>query len=195
MERQAARERQASGWGDHSGPEKFTEPELGRSMDKVAQTVGMSRPTLEQEPVPNGTPETVAGAERRGGEILREVERSPGARTDLTSSQPVTRFQGAVEDAGLDRMTARRWQIIAAMPVESFEQHIAQMKARAPTGESPQLRPPHARKGAACAKCAKGGPPHARAGISPGLVCEMSEGVRHVRGEIVGRNTAKTAKG
>ena len=46
MEREAAKERRAAGWGDHSGSENFSEPEKGRALDKVAFVVGMSRPTL-----------------------------------------------------------------------------------------------------------------------------------------------------
>ncbi len=45
-ERELARQRQSVGWGDHSGSEKFTEPDRGNALDKVASAVGMSRPTL-----------------------------------------------------------------------------------------------------------------------------------------------------
>jgi len=47
MEREAARERQEATQGNRqSGVEKFTEPEKGRALDKVADAVGLSRPTL-----------------------------------------------------------------------------------------------------------------------------------------------------
>lgn len=69
-------------------------------------------------------------AERRAGELLREVERSNGARTDITSFAPQTRFQEALKDAGVkSTQTAHKWQSIAGMPEPDFEAHVAQVKA------------------------------------------------------------------
>ena len=45
LERDAARERQAAGWGDHSGCENLAQPDRGKTLDRVASAVGMSRPT------------------------------------------------------------------------------------------------------------------------------------------------------
>jgi hypothetical protein len=62
--------------------------------------------------------------------MLAEMERSKGGRPSENSSQPVTSFESALADVGLNKMAASRWQSIAEMPAEEFEQHIAKTKAR-----------------------------------------------------------------
>lgn len=68
-------------------------------------------------------------AERRAGELLREVEREQGSRTDITSLPPVTKLQEALDAAGTSNKTAHQWQQIAAIPAERFEAALAQNKA------------------------------------------------------------------
>lgn len=48
IEREAAKERQAAGWGNHSGCGQLPQPESGVAMDKVAKAVGKSRKTLKK---------------------------------------------------------------------------------------------------------------------------------------------------
>lgn len=69
-------------------------------------------------------------AERRAGELLREMEKNEGGRPAETGnamlpvSEPPT-----LADLGIERMQSSRWQMIAEMPEEQFEQHIAETKA------------------------------------------------------------------
>ena len=51
-------------------------------------------------------------AERRAGEMLGELEREPGKRTDTTSghAEPRSEFAQAKEDAGVSDSQAKRWQ-------------------------------------------------------------------------------------
>lgn len=51
-------------------------------------------------------------AERRMGEMLKDVEREPGKRIDLTSSHDVTRL----EETGISRKQSSRYQAIATIP-------------------------------------------------------------------------------
>jgi ParB family chromosome partitioning protein len=68
-------------------------------------------------------------AERRAGELLAEMERSNGGRPDKNSYQPGTSFKEVIDDAGIAKMTAYRWQSIFALPIESFERFIVETKA------------------------------------------------------------------
>ena len=56
-------------------------------------------------------------AERRGGEILKNMPKEPGKRTDLTSSHDATKLQ----EAGINKSQSSRWQQIAELPEEDFE--------------------------------------------------------------------------
>ena len=70
-------------------------------------------------------------AERRGGELLTDMERAQGQRTDLqTSVQPGPKLtlQAQVEDAGLSVTTGKRWQMLAELPAPVFDQHIDAIK-------------------------------------------------------------------
>lgn len=63
-------------------------------------------------------------AERKGGEILKETPREQGKRTDLTSSQDTTKLQ----EVDISKDQSSRWQKIADIPEEKFEQHITETK-------------------------------------------------------------------
>lgn len=73
-EREAAEARQAATQGNRqSGSEKFTGPEKGNALDKVASAVGMSRPTLAK------AREVVEAAERepeRFGPLVDKMDRT-----------------------------------------------------------------------------------------------------------------------
>ena len=66
-------------------------------------------------------------AERRAGELLADLERNPGARTDLTSSHDETRsdYQWAIDDLHIPRPTAHRWELVARVPEGVFNDYIA----------------------------------------------------------------------
>lgn len=71
-------------------------------------------------------------AERRAGEILRELPTNQGDRTDVTSSQRGKKLETkseVIRDSGISNATAGRWQQIADLPEEIFEQHIDETKA------------------------------------------------------------------
>ena len=90
--------------------------------DKAAALQLYARQQGESLEMQNAIAEIKLRAERRAGELLAEMERAQGNRSDLTSN--------AIENAGIARITAHRWQEIASIPEEKFEQHIAEKKSR-----------------------------------------------------------------
>lgn len=82
-------------------------------------------------------------AERRAGELLREVERAPRAgagrpqqigvqpESQFVTEAPVaTPYQRALTAASIKPSTARRWQNEASVPETVFEAHVADAKKR-----------------------------------------------------------------
>jgi len=66
-------------------------------------------------------------AEVRAGELLAELPRTQGARTDVTSDQPGTKlasFSETLTQADVSKAQASRWQAMAAVPAETLERHI-----------------------------------------------------------------------
>lgn len=85
--------------------------------------------TLE---VQNSVAEIKIRAERRAGELLKDMDKAQGRRTDLlTSSQPVTMLgqPPTLSEVGITRMQSSRWQRMAEIPEPEFEEHIARTKA------------------------------------------------------------------
>ena len=64
-------------------------------------------------------------AERKGGELLGEMELSKGA---ATLSHDVTALP-TLSELGIGRMQSSRWQLIASLPEETFEAYIAEVKS------------------------------------------------------------------
>lgn len=65
-------------------------------------------------------------AQRRGGEILKKMEKGSG-RPSKNLSQPVTNFkQETYDEVGITRQDASRWQQIASLSPEVFEAVIAE---------------------------------------------------------------------
>lgn len=71
-------------------------------------------------------------AERKAGELLAGLERNQGERSDLTSSNAgkSSEYKEVLEDTGTPYQAAHRWQKIAALPDETFEQFIAETVER-----------------------------------------------------------------
>jgi hypothetical protein len=67
-------------------------------------------------------------AERRAGELLREMEKHPGGNPNL--SHDTTGYPPTLEDLGISRDQSSRWQTIASLPEEIFETHIEETKAQ-----------------------------------------------------------------
>lgn len=68
-------------------------------------------------------------AERRAGELMSALQRSQGARSDLTLSHGGTKFSPSeyaetLDRTGIPRQTAHRWQQLASVPAEQFERHL-----------------------------------------------------------------------
>lgn len=69
-------------------------------------------------------------AERKAGELLQQLERDKGGRPAENSSQTVTssEYAAVLQENDINRMTAHRWQAVATVPDDAFEQHIAEVK-------------------------------------------------------------------
>lgn len=78
-------------------------------------------------------------AERKGGELLKVMERNPVSQGGDQKSAfrrenpiPQSEYAQAKEQAGLSEATAHRWQKLADVPADQFEQHATD-PARKPT--------------------------------------------------------------
>jgi hypothetical protein len=67
-------------------------------------------------------------AERRLGKMLREVPKHPGGRPGETGSlgEPVFRLT----DAGLSKKDSHKFQRLASIPEEVFEDHLAEARSK-----------------------------------------------------------------
>src|SRR5262245_52988321 len=88
-------------------------------------------------------------AERKAGELLKALEKQPGKRTDLTSVQATPRlsedadlnsaqaapslFAQAKEQAKISDDQAKRWQKLAEIPKEEFEEALKDPDAKPST--------------------------------------------------------------
>jgi ParB family chromosome partitioning protein len=71
-------------------------------------------------------------AERKAGELLAELERKPGKRTDIEPHSSLERgseYRTVLDDNDIAPTTAHRWQTVAAIPEQVFEEHIAETVA------------------------------------------------------------------
>lgn len=98
--------------------------------DKAEALRLYARQAGESLEMQNDIAEIKLRAERRAGELLKEVERVPGTRTDLTSRHDDAGYRAQIANAGIAEPTARRWQAIADVPEPVFEQHIETVKSR-----------------------------------------------------------------
>lgn len=67
-------------------------------------------------------------AERRAGELLREMPKHEGGRPQKTPDIVSGVFMPTMEDAGVSYKQSSRFQAIASVPDEVFEEHIAEAK-------------------------------------------------------------------
>ena len=64
-------------------------------------------------------------AERKMGQMLLEIPRNPGARTDLTSSgQPMRLYGDILEDLNINPDRAHSWQLAARCPEDVFRELV-----------------------------------------------------------------------
>lgn len=81
----------------------------------------------------NDAAEVKLRAERRAGKFLADIERISGKRSDLTSSnmeEVKPTYTATLQENNLSWGAASRWQLEAEVPSETFEQHIAEVKAK-----------------------------------------------------------------
>lgn len=83
----------------------------------------------------NHAAEVKVRAERKAGEMLAQLERLPGQRTDkqpdniaITGSE----YREVLDDYDLNYVTASRWQELAEMPEHEFEQHLEETRGEKP---------------------------------------------------------------
>jgi hypothetical protein len=72
-------------------------------------------------------------AERRAGELSKELPTAPGTRTDITSRHDVARLQTKEEilkEADITPKQAERFEAVASIPTAVFEAEILEVKAK-----------------------------------------------------------------
>lgn len=81
-------------------------------------------------------------AERRAGQLMAALKREPGKRTDVAAPAATiaggpdvqrSEYRQSLESAGVPERTAQRWQELAAVPAEQFEQHLADPETKPTT--------------------------------------------------------------
>ncbi len=69
-------------------------------------------------------------AERKAGELLAQLERAPEGRPQkLNQDGIVSEYKEVLTENDIAPTTAHRWQTVATVPEEVFEQHLAEVKA------------------------------------------------------------------
>jgi N6-adenosine-specific RNA methylase IME4 len=106
--------------------------EVKQIRDRAAALRQYARQSRESIEDINRLAEIKLRAERRGGELLTDLERAQGQRTDLveTSVQPEPKLtlKAQVADAGLSLAAGKRWQMLAELPALVFDSHIDAVK-------------------------------------------------------------------
>lgn len=84
-------------------------------------------------------------AERRTGELLRELERADAPNpagnnqhrevVSNNATQPKSPYAETLDRAGISRQTASRYQALANVPAETFERHLADPEQRPTTNK------------------------------------------------------------
>lgn len=96
--------------------------EVRDQAEAIRLLVSRQRRGLEWQ---NRAAEIKMRAERKAGELLSEVPRDPGGRPAQNSNHDGGSFQGAIDEAGIPETTARRWQKVAEVPEEEFEEYVS----------------------------------------------------------------------
>lgn len=85
----------------------------------------------------NHAAEVKVRAERKAGEMLAQLERSPLSKGgDVKSAfqvgTPISEYREVLKDNDIPRTTAFRWQQLAEMPELEFEQHLEEARGEKP---------------------------------------------------------------
>jgi hypothetical protein len=109
--------------------------EVKEIRDKASALAAYVRQAGESLEMQNQCAEIKLRAERRAGEMLREMELSKGAAEEgwKTRSHDETASASTaptLSGLGISKSQSSRWQTLAALPAETFEAHIAETKGR-----------------------------------------------------------------
>lgn len=98
--------------------------------DKAEALRAYCRQAKEGLPMQNKLAEIVIRAERRAGEMLRDGDKAKGGQPYQKKSTPCT-MQGVetLADLGIEYTQSHRWQKMAEMPEDVFEEHIREVQA------------------------------------------------------------------
>ena len=113
------------------------ELELASSVDEVKairdkaealrQYAKQSRLSLDMQ---NRCAEIRIRAERRAGDLLKEMEKRPPGPTPLQNrSHDATDLPPRLEDLGISKSQSSRWQLIASIPEEDFEDRVESLES------------------------------------------------------------------
>jgi hypothetical protein len=80
-------------------------------------------------------------AERKVGRLTSEMETAQGERTDTTSSHRATKLR-ALQDAGISKDQASKWERLAAIPDDEFEAALASPEMPSTSGILAAHTPP-----------------------------------------------------
>lgn len=107
-----------------------TVDEVKKIRDKaeaLRQYAKQSRLSLDMQ---NRCAEIRIRAERRGGDMLREMEKHPPGPIPMGDrSHDATDLPPRLEDLGILKSQSSRWQLIASIPEEQFEDRVESLKA------------------------------------------------------------------
>src|SRR5262249_24239 len=103
--------------------------------DKAAAVQEYARRAKDTEMITKAT-EIRMQAERRAGELLREMEKNQGAVPGKTGSKgkPVLDNKPKLADFGINKTQSSRWQKLAALPEDQFKAKIESASKRAYDG-------------------------------------------------------------
>lgn len=110
--------------------------EQAKSLDEVKQIINIAeaakvyvRAAKLGLEAANHAAEIKLRAERKAGEMLKQLERAPEGRPQkLNQPEIVSEYRTVLTESNTAPTTAHRYETVAAMPEEVFEQHIAEVK-------------------------------------------------------------------
>lgn len=103
--------------------------EVKEIRDKAEALRLYSKQVGESLVIQNQVAEVKIRAERRAGELLRDMEKHPAGRASQNPSHAERDFPPRLEDLGISYSQSSRWQTIASIPEEDFESRIELVKA------------------------------------------------------------------
>ncbi len=111
--------------------EVYRVDEVKTIRDKAVAMQAYARQAKDQELIRQAT-EIRMRAERRAGELLREMEKNKGAVLGKTGrkGQPVLDTKPKLSDLGVSKTQSSRWQALAAIPEKQFEAVVADARCK-----------------------------------------------------------------